>query len=54
MTRKVGFDNYLSAHVDLMRAYVSTYTPCNFIYGAFFGGPDIDTTAMTQKDQWAL
>jgi len=37
-----------------MRAYVSTYTPCNFHYSSFFGGADIDTTGMNQKDQWAF
>lgn len=30
MAKKVGFDNYLASHVDLMKAYVSTFTPCNF------------------------
>ena len=54
MARKVSFDNYLSSHVDLMRAYVSTYTPCNFSYSSFFGGPDIDCNGMSQKDQWAI
>lgn len=54
MARKVSFDNYLSSHFDLMRAYVSTYTPCNFSYSSFFRGPDIDCTGMSQKDQWAL
>lgn len=54
MSRKVAFDNYLSSHVDLMRAYVSTYTPCNFLYGSFFGGSDIDTSKMSQKEQWAF
>ena len=54
MAHKVTFDNYLASHVDLMRAYVSTYTPCNFSYSSFFGGVDIDTTGLNQKDQWAL
>ena len=54
MTKKVIFDSYLSSHVDLMRAYVSTYTPCNFSYSSFFGGSDIDTTGFSQKDEWAL
>jgi hypothetical protein len=54
MTKKVAFDNYLSLHVDLMKAYVSTYTPCNFIYSSYFGGPDINTTSMNPKDQWAF
>ena len=54
MTKKVAFDNYLSLHVDLMKAYVSTYTPCNFIYASYFGGPDINTTSMVPKDQWAF
>ena len=54
MTRKVSFDNYLASHVDLMKAYVSTFTPCNFAYGSFFGGSDIDCSGMSQKDQWAF
>lgn len=54
MSRKVAFDNYLSSQVDLMRAYVSTFTPCNFAYTSFFGGSDIDTSGMSQKDQWAF
>lgn len=54
MTKKVAFDNYLKSHVDLMKAYVATYTPCNFIYGSYFGGADINTTSMTQRDQWAF
>jgi hypothetical protein len=36
MKRKVIFDNYLSSHVDLMKSYVGTYTPCNFIYASYF------------------
>lgn len=39
MGKKVAFDNYLSSHVDLMKAYVSTLTPCNFTYASYFGGP---------------
>ena len=54
MAKKVAFDNYLSSHVDLMKAYVSTFTPCNFQYASFFGGPDIDTTGMSPRDQWAF
>ena len=54
MTRKVGFDNYLKSHVDLMRSYVSTYTPCNFYYACFFTSGDIDTTGLQMKDQWAI
>jgi len=54
MTKKVAFDNYLSAHVDLMKAYVSTFTPCNFSYGSFFGGPEINTATLSHRDQWAL
>jgi len=54
MGRKVAFDNYLSAHVNLMKAYVTTFTPCNFSYASFFGGQDIDTTGLSQRDQWAL
>ena len=54
MSRKVGFDNYLSSQVDLMRAYVSTFTPCNFSYSSFFGGPDIDCNGMSAKDQWGI
>ena len=54
MTRKVPFDNYLKSHVDLMRSYVSTYTPCNFVYGCFFTEGTIDTTGLQMKDQWAL
>jgi hypothetical protein len=38
MTRKVAFDNYLQAHLELMKAYVTTYTPCNFAYSSFIGG----------------
>ena len=38
MARKVQFDNYLKSHVELMRSYVSTYTPCNFHYASFFTG----------------
>ena len=41
MAKKVAFDNYLSAHVELMKAYVSTYTPCNFSYASYFGGPPV-------------
>ena len=54
MTRKVQFDNYLKSHVDLMRSYVGTYTPCNFLYACFFTNGDIDTTGMQMKDQWAI
>lgn len=54
MSKKVSFDNYLKSHVDLMRAYVTTYTPCNFAYASYFGGPDIDTNGLNQRDQWAL
>ena len=54
MAKKVAFDNYLLSHVDLMRAYVSTFTPCNFSYGSFFGSEEIDTSGMSQKDQWAF
>jgi hypothetical protein len=36
MTRKVAFDNYLKSHVDLMRSYVTTYTPSPFAYASFF------------------
>jgi hypothetical protein len=54
MTKKVGFDNYLASHVDLMRGYVSTFTPCNFRYSSYFGGADIDTTGLSPRDQWAL
>lgn len=54
MAKKVGFDNYLSSHVDLMKAYVSTYTPCNFQYVSFFMGNEINTTGLGPRDQWAL
>lgn len=54
MTHKVTFDNYLASHVELMKAYVSTFTPCNFVYSSFFGGADIDTTGMSIRDQWGL
>lgn len=54
MTRKVSFDNYLKSHVDLMRSYVSTYTPCPFSYGSFFTSGDITTMGLSQRDQWAL
>jgi hypothetical protein len=54
MTRKVAFDNYLAAQVDLMRAYVSTYTPCPFSYASFFGGPEVDCADLGQKEQWAV
>lgn len=30
MAKKVSFDTYLASQVDLMKAYVSTFTPCNF------------------------
>ena len=54
MTRKVQFDNYLKSHVDLMRSYVTTYTPCNFQYASFFTGGQIDTNGLQMKDQWAV
>lgn len=54
MTRKVSFDNYLKAHVELMRSYVTTFTPCNFAYGCYFTPGDITTTGLTPRDQWAL
>lgn len=54
MMRKVAIDNYLKAHVDLMRSYVTTYTPCNFAYGSFFTPGEIVTAGLSPKDQWAL
>jgi len=36
MMRKVMLDNYLKSHVDLMTSFVSTFTPCNFIYNSYF------------------
>jgi hypothetical protein len=54
MAKKVGFDSYLVSQVDLMKAYVTSYTPCNFAYASFFGGLDIDTTGLTSRDQWAM
>jgi hypothetical protein len=54
MTRKVMFDNYLGAHVDLLRSYVATYTPCPFVYAGYFTSAEINTTGMTPRDQWAL
>jgi hypothetical protein len=53
MARKVQFDNYLQSHVDLMRSYVSTFTPCNFSYACFFTSGDLNTAGLSQKDQWA-
>jgi hypothetical protein len=53
MAKKVIFDNYLKSHVDLMRSYVTTFTPCNFSYGSFFTSGDISTTGLSPKDQWA-
>lgn len=54
MAKKVGFDSYLVSQVDLMKAYVTSYTPCNFAYASFFGGLDIDSTGLTPRDQWAI
>jgi hypothetical protein len=54
MGRKVMFDNYLSSHVDLMKSYVATYTPCNFIYASYFTSGEINTTGTSAKDQWAI
>ena len=54
MSKKVSFDNYLKSHVDLMRAYVTTSTPCNFVYASYFGGADIDSNGLNPRDQWAL
>lgn len=54
MMRKVAFDNYLKAHVDLMRSFVTTYTPCNFAYASFFTSGEITTAGLSPKDQWAL
>ena len=54
MGRKVMFDNYLSSHVDLLKSYVSTYTPCNFIYASYFTNGEINTTGLNGKDQWAI
>jgi hypothetical protein len=54
MTKKVIFDNYLKSHVELMRSYVTTFTPCNFLYGSFFTTGDVNTSGMSQKDQWAI
>jgi hypothetical protein len=54
MMRKVAFDSYLKAHVDLMRSYVTTYTPCNFAYASFFTAGDITTLGLQPRDQWAL
>lgn len=54
MARKVSFDNYLKAHVDLMKSYVQTFTPCKFIYKSFFTEGTIDTSGMSVKEQWAF
>jgi hypothetical protein len=54
MLKKVSFDNYLQSHVDLMRSFVSTYTPCNFIYNSFFSNSEINCAGLAQRDQWAL
>lgn len=54
MGRKINFDSYLRSHVDLMRSYVNTFTPCKFIYNSFFSFGDINTSAMSPKEQWAF
>lgn len=54
MAKKVQFDNYLKSHVDLMRSYVTTFTPCNFQYGCYFTTGELNATGLSQKDQWAV
>jgi hypothetical protein len=54
MAKKVNFDNYLKSHVELMKSFVSTSSPCNFIYKCFFTDGEINTTGMSIKEQWAF
>ena len=36
MGKKIMFDSYLKAQVNLMKYYVSINTPCPFFYDSFF------------------
>jgi hypothetical protein len=54
MAKKVNFDNYLKAQVDVMRSFVNTNTFCPFVYNGFFTTNEIDTSKMTIKEQWGF
>lgn len=55
MLKKVQFDNYLKAQVDLMRGCVLASVPCPFLYTSYLDGEkNVSASGLTTKQQWAI
>ena len=55
MTKKVQFDNYMKAQVDLMRGCVMASVPCPFVYASYLDGEKtVSAAGISTKEQWAV
>ncbi len=55
MTRKIEFDKYLKAQVDIMKACVLSSHPCPFTYTSYMDADKtVSTSGLTTKEQWAI